>query len=166
MKFNKIISAVILTGFCLSLHAAQTSFVVLPSVMTNAPTLLAGPAKVTQFTLTSTSTNIATVKVYDTPTNSTTFTVGPYSNIVSYVTNYITTWTNYYGATNSLTNLALIDITNSTAQVTNAYNVELVATAPTNSTVIYNNLGAVFQYGIWVTNVGAGSAIITINYNQ
>jgi hypothetical protein len=147
--------------------AVTISVTVAPGVMTNFPTLVAAPVKVTQVVITSAGTNIAQGQLIDTPTNQFFYTNAAYSNILTYATNYVSTWTNYYGATNVVTNTSsLVDVTNSVAGTTNTYPVRIVLSTPTNTSTRIDNVSYYFQNGIWATNTGTGSATFTITYQQ
>lgn len=152
--------------FTFSASAVNSTQTLAAGGYTNMPTLLSNGVNVIAFTLTSAANNTATITVYDAPFTNISYTVGSYSNILSYVTNYITTWTNYYGYTNSITNRAIVDYTNFVAGVTNTYPIMYVLTCPTNSTVQFNNLNTRFQYGVYVTNTAGGAATLTLQYTQ
>lgn len=147
-------------------NAASATATVSAANLTNIATILSSPAKVTQVVITPDVSGSAILGFYDTPTNSIIYTNAAYSNILSYASNVITFWTNYYGRTNYTTNLSLVEITNVINGSTNNYNLELYALAPTNTPVTIPNLNLLFQYGIWVTNSGTKAATITISYTQ
>lgn len=165
---NKIIVGVAALFATLNIHAASVSLSLTAGTMTNFALLLSNaPVKVTAITLTSATTNVVNnIQFVDTPTNTLVYTNLAYSNLLSYATNYVSTWTNYYGRTNSITNLSLVDVTNSVAGATNNYPVRFIGSVPTNSTVTAQPLSAFFQNGLWVTNGGSGTAGITIQYQQ
>lgn len=165
-----IIGLAVAVALCtFSVKAATTSFSVTSGAVSNISLLLGTGAKVSQVVLTSSSTTTGKAVLYDTTNIGLTNVVGAYSTITSYATNYITTWTNYYGYTNSVTNISLIDVTNSVAATTNALTAILTLTAPTNSTVTYSSLGVLFQNGVTISNAtspGAGTITGTITYTQ
>jgi hypothetical protein len=156
----------LLAGFTAQVFGASGSFVLPAATYTNFPTLLSGSAKVTAVTLTTTN-NSATVVFRDAYTNTFNFTNAAYIQTTSYVTNYITTWTNYFGYTNNVTNFALVDVTNTIPATNYAFPIVLTLGAGTNSTVTYNPLVANFNYGIWMTNTTAGGSVtVTLTYSQ
>ncbi len=165
---------IILTSLLLAIginqsKAAIASQVVLAQTMTNIPTALPGNSlKISQLIVTPPAAAAGTnsFQLYDTPTNTTVYAVGPYTNILFYATNLIVSWTNYYGRTNSWTNLSLVDYTNSVALQTNNYPLMLQALLPTNTTVTYPNLGITCIYGAWVTNTGTLPITINMTYTQ
>lgn len=159
-------SVALFTGSVSNTKAASASITVAAGVMTNFPLLVSGPVKISQVVLTSTGTNIASVQFIDTPTNALTFTNAAYTNITSYLTNYINNWTNYYGVVNSWTNISLVDITNSVAGTTNNYPVRMILATPTNSSTRVDNAVYSYLYTPWVTNTGTGSINVTINYSN
>lgn len=153
--------------FTLTQYANASTFAVTVAsgVMTNLiPTT--GSVKISQIVATCAGTNFSTFQIYDTSFTNTMYTNTAYTNISSYGTNYVTTWTNYYGVTNSFTNFALIDITNSVAATTNAYPLRIASSVPSNSTVKFDQVNYYFVNGAWVTNLGAGNVTFTITYTQ
>jgi hypothetical protein len=174
-KLFKIIAiAVCVATLVLSptLYGFTTSMLINPGVMTNFPTIpftVNGPVKVTQIIISSSSTNVSNLEFVDTPTNTLTWTNAAYSNILSYATNVVTNYVNYYGRTNSYTNLSLVDVTNSVPAVTNNYNVALHPIITTNATATFQNVNYYFVNGLWITNVaapGSGPSTVTITYQQ
>lgn len=169
-------------GVINSIKAAQITVQVNAGTMTNilsfGPTL--GSVSVKQFSVTSvTGTNIC--QFVDTPTNLLVFATAAYTNIISYATNGVLVWTNFYGLAQSnnyvggtlLTNYWLVDITNSVAAATNAYPIRAVIGAGPSSplTILSSAFGPnfnqfYFDNGLWVTNSGvtASTAIVTITY--
>jgi len=164
-----LISTCVALALTFSVQAATTSFSVTSGAVSNISLLLGTGAKLSQIVLTSSSTTTGKAVLYDTTNIGLTNVVGAYTTITSYATNYVTTYTNYYGYTNSLTNISLVDITNSVAATTNALTPILTLTAPTNSTVTYSSLGVLFQNGITISNAtspGVGTITGTITYTQ
>jgi hypothetical protein len=166
----------------LTADAASYSVTVLPGTMTN---LFAfgpnqGSVLAKQFTLTTVGATASSAYIIDAPTNALSFTTVAYSNIVSYATNYVLVWTNYYGVLQSnnyvggqlLTNWQLVDITNSVPSATYAYPIRLGVAAAGNTTATYGPIntsvgslnGYYFDYGIWVTNTSTGTNLITVVY--
>jgi len=149
------------------------TFVVNALTATNIFSNFQNPVLVSQASVASATSSQGIVTLYDTTTNvpSTTgyplwsYQVPAYTNIISYVTNYYVFYTNFYGTTQySYTNKALIDVTNSVPLSTNYFNSPLFLSAPTNTTVTFTSISAVFNYGIWATNSGTGPATITLTY--
>lgn len=164
-------------GICLIACLAVTSHAAVTTVTltgngaagswTNVPTVVGGSFVLLSAQVTSAANNQAYLTIYDAPGTNITWSVGAYSNITSYVTNYYTMWTNYYGVTNySGTNIALIDITNSVAAVTNVYPVIYTWAAPTNATTTFSSLNTRFLRGAYVTNTGAASLTLSFTYTQ
>lgn len=150
-----------------SMFAASATLTIGANVMTNFSLLsLSVPVKVTSVQVNTQSTNAAVVYFIDTFTNQTLYTNAAYTNIISYATNYINTWTNYYGVTNSVTNKALIDVTNSVIATTNLWPVRYSASVGTNTTVLTDQLNAQFFTGLWITNQSAGSVNVTVTFQQ
>ena len=153
-------------GLSFNVFATVNIVSVPTTIATNCPTLLGGGANVIQFTITSAANNVATLTVYDAPSNSYYFTNAGYSTLGSYVTNYIQLWTNYYGATNAWTNKSLVDYSNFVAS--NAFNLYpqmYTLTVPTNSTQTFV-VNSRFNNGILVTNLGAATFTFSYQYTQ
>lgn len=164
-KLISVIGALVIAAG--SVHAATVSKTIAAGVFTNLLTASpSGSLKVTQFVLTATATNNAAFSAVDTYTNNLTYTNPAYVVYSSYQTNYITTYTNYYGVTNSFTNVAMVDYYVTNSAVTNAYPIRFTATAITNTTSIFDGVNYYFQNGLWVTNTGNGPLTLTITYQQ
>lgn len=152
-----------------SVQAASTSVSVAGGSMTNFSLLINNaPLKVTQIIVSSAGTNLVNVGFVDTFTNQLGYTNAAYTNSLTYVTNFVSVWTNYYGVTNTVTNSAsLVDITNNAvAATTNLFPIRFQIVTPTNSTYTVNSAGTYFNNGLWLTNTGGGTATVTINYQQ
>ena len=128
--------------------------------------VLSGPVKITQFVLTSSATNYATLRFYDAPGNSTIYTNPATIDVQTYATNLITTYTNFFGVTNSITNLVIVDIARTNVATTNTYDVRMVATVPTNTTQVIDGVNYYFQNGVLVSNIAGGYANFTITYQK
>ena len=151
----------------LSVNAGQSSSLVIPTTgFSNMLSSFIGSAKITGVFLTSPTANTASITIVDTSTNSLTYVNPAYTQYSSYATNLITTYTNFFGTVQSLTNLVLVDVSSSVAQSTNLNTVILTATAATNSMVAFTPVSFFVSKGIWVTNTGSGNATVTINYQQ
>lgn len=121
-------------------------------------------ARVTQVIITSMSTNAARVQLWDTPTNTVWYTNPAYVDVQSYLTNYITLYTNYFGATNAFTNYAMVDIARTNSATTNNYPLRFTAQAGTNASAVYDGVNYYFVNGVWGTNAGGGAATVTVTY--
>lgn len=174
---KKLYVIAVLLAFSVELTKAAFTFTftVQAGTATNIFPSFLNPIKVSQVSLASGASSQAIVQFYDTTTNFPanfqsgvplwSYTNAPYTNITSYVTNYFTTYTNYYGVVqNSYTNKSLIDVTNSVNTTTNAFPSPLFISAATNATVNYVNLSAIFNSGVWVTNSGTGAGTLVITY--
>lgn len=103
---------------------------------------------------------------YDAPTTNLTWTNAAYAYRASYVTNFVTNWVNYYGATNGYTNKAEVFYSVTNAASTNFYPVRIQVNTINSNIVVLNPLQATFLNGLFVTNSGSSNATITINYAQ
>src|ERR1700676_4182924 len=100
---NKIKSILIgLLMFSAAFYAEAVSSVFTVTNGTVLP-LIIGSARVTQIIAVSQAgvTNTASFQLIDAPSTNLLYTNAAYTNILSYGTNYVSTWTNYYGVTNS-----------------------------------------------------------------
>lgn len=155
----------VVIGFAFASQAASTNVLLAAGAYTN---VLVGASTVTQFALSPAVVgSSASVKVIDAPQSTNQFYVLPaYITKSTYATNYITNWVNYFGVTNSWTNIVVIDYTNTVSSVTNAYPVRLAASTVTNGTTILDGVNYYFNMGINITNTGAGAANISVTYQQ
>lgn len=147
--------------------AASVAITIAPNTATNVMgSLFGGYAKITSVAFTCTSSSNAVINVYDSPTALFTYTNAPYTNITSYATNLVTSWTNYFGVVNSATNVNLVDVTNSVAGTTNNYSQRFSVAALVGTTTTINPTSYVFENGIWATNTSAGSGTLTVQFVQ
>lgn len=150
-----------------NMYAANNTVTLAAGGKTNlVPVSPSGQSVISSWLLTAPAGANATVAVYDSPTNNFTYTNASYSILYTYVTNAITLYTNYWGATNSFTNAALVSVTNTVAASTNNYTAKFVAGAPTNASALYNQGTYTFNNGVWATNTGPSTITITVTYEQ
>jgi hypothetical protein len=148
-------------------HAITTTLIIPPGVMTNLLSVTNGTLKITQIIATSTTTTNASALFVDAPTNALTYTTPAFTNRLSYGTNYITTWTNYYGVVVSTTNIDLIDTTNTVAAATNNWPQRLTVSALAGTSTVFSGVNYYFMFGCWVTNTTVSAPIsITVTYVQ
>ena len=149
----------------LSSYANTTSVVLQPNSSTN---IIVGGATITSFTLSASTNAAATVTLVDSPVwTNFTYVVPAYSNTLTVATNYVFFYTNYWGATTTLTNLAIIDITNNVvAASTNYYPNKFTTSALAGSTVPVGGISSRFVNGVQATNSTGSTATITIQYTQ
>jgi hypothetical protein len=169
MKFIKSLTLIgLLCAGTYSASALQVSQTVSPGTLTNILTFTQnGSARVTQIIVSATTSTNVTGLFVDTPTNSLTYVSPAYTNTVSYATNYVNIWTNFYGVVNGTTNLALIDNTNNVVPAsTNLYPSRVGVGCLGGSSVTFQGVNYYFENGIWFTNTGSGTEQITIIYQQ
>jgi hypothetical protein len=151
--------------------ALSTSLTLANGAFTNFPYLNQGGAKLTQIIVSSSTTNVVKLSFVDTATNSLTYTIPAFTNVLTYATNVSKVYTNYYNVvtTNIWTN-ALVDLSNYVASVTVTNNMPLNIQINTNTTSKFDAVNYYFLQGVWVTNgtgtSAAGPAIVTITYQQ
>ena len=168
MKKFFLTSFVALLGSVAIQAAPITAVYTLPaSCSTNLPTLLGTNVSfiLLSAVVTSPANNAAAITVYDWYTNSTQRVTPAYSNSAYFATNYITMYTNYYGYTNWLTNIALVDYTNVTVAATNPLTADYQWSAPTNTSIQFLGLNNRFQFGAFVTNTSSGTVTLTLQYS-
>lgn len=163
MKKFITIGLAALLGF--SANAASLSITVKGNTMTNVLPFIAGNAKVLSYVWAPANSNLTSVVLYDTPTNQFTYIVAAYTNTISYGSNAIVAWTNYFGVVNSWTNFTLIDNTNNVVNaVTNNYPARMALTAVNGFQSSVNPASTVYEYGIWATNTSVNDGTLTIQY--
>ena len=172
---KKILSLVAALSFSVTVFANQTSVTVINGTTTN---LFTGGGFITQLILVAPTSTNATGLLYDSPTNAMSYAVGPYTNIISYLTNDATLkqyyYTNYFNVVTTLTNSTttspgftagnvpetLVDLTNVTAIYTNAYpSYSMGAAGNSVPTIVAPNLSII--RGAWFTNSGAQPFSVT-----
>ena len=131
---------------------------------TNYQQVLSAPAIITGYSLTATTN--ATVGLIDSPTNLPTYSVPGYTNTVSYATNRIVSWTNYFGNVNSWTNIVLVDLSNAVPATTASYPRKATVGALAGTTTTVAPTYMVVDNGLWVTNYSTNTAVLTIQYRQ
>jgi hypothetical protein len=125
-----------------------------------------GSFTVKQVGITATTGTNAVVALYDAPSTNISYINPAYTNRVSYGTNWNTSWTNFYGVvqTNYSPVVALIDITNTVASSTNNYPTRIIAGAAANNSAVFSGVNYYFDMGVLVTNIGSGTATVTVTY--
>lgn len=160
-----LIASLSITGYA----ASGTVTVVVPTaVVTNLmDSLPGGAAVVKQITLLSTATTSGKLSIYDTPNGNIMYTNTGYTLPVTYVTNVISTYTNYFGATNSITNVALIHTTSTVASNIYSYPLRFVGQAGTNASATFDG-NWTFTRGVYATNttIGGGAVTVTLTYER
>ena len=133
------------------------------------PTLLGNGAafSVQYILLTSVDTNVAVAGLYDVDyATNISYVTAAYTSVTRYATNYINTWTNYYGATNSWTNTVMQSVYVTNAASTNLLLPKYLLRSPAGTTTEFELLNGKFGRGLVVTNAGAGTLNITVGYTQ
>jgi len=146
-----------------SIQAATVATTVIQAGTSN---VLTGSLVASQFVLTSGAASAARVDIYDSPSAVLTNIVPAYITSGSYVTNYITSYTNYFGVQNNFTNVALVQYSITNSAATNTYPRLLVITAGTNETVAIQGVNYGFNSGLTITNTGVGPATVSVTYTR
>lgn len=104
-----------------------------------------------------------TAEVYDAPHTNSTFSVGAYTNYITYASNVVTTTVGYTGHTNLTTNVVLMHVPNAVSSATLSYKTLTKVTIPANSTLTVP-FETVAAYGVLVTN--GGTITVTMSYQK
>jgi len=159
-------SVIVGLGLSFAAQANTVSYTLPAGSFTNLLSLNNGFAKITQVILSAGASNAA-VQLWDTPTNSFTFTNAAYTNMISYLTNMTFIYSNYYGGFVTNTNTVLVDITNSVPISTNNYPLRIaLAALPNTSVSTVGGINYYFNDGVWGTNTSQGTETVTITYQQ
>lgn len=172
IKINKlaarVLPAVLISGVALlalvsGIRAATVTYVLNPTVTTNT---LAGPLLIKKVIVVAGSSN-ATVTCIDAPAYVPFYTNASYTSITQYGTNLVTSYTNFFGAVNTLTNFQLANITNTTAASTNNFPTRFTAAALAGATTVIDDTHFFLLNGLYLTNNAVtGTATITIEYQK
>lgn len=121
-------------------------------------------ARINQIVFSNAATNAVTLTFVDSPTNTTTYVVGAYTNNVLTLGNVITTFTNILGVVQSSTNNTLTSTLTVQAATTNSYRTVLVQLVPASATVTYTPpSGLQTGFGLSASTT-ATNVTATINY--
>lgn len=153
----------------LSLGAFGQSFSVSKTIVGNTITnILSGASLVTDVQLTAPTAGAVTVQAIDNVTNSLRMINPAYTNRLTYPTNLLDIYTNYYGVitTNAFTNVLYVVTNNPVAAATNTIAPTFTIGASGNSSASYADVNYRFNYGLWVTNTSPSNATITITYQK
>lgn len=137
------------------------SVTVPPAGMSN---LVANPCRVAQILITATTSTNATGFMVDANVPQMSTNTTAYTNTISYGTNLIWGYTNYFGVVTSLTNFALVDLTNNVVPTNVFYYPSTPLAAVGNSTATIANINQTFIRGIEITNTGLGNINVTVSY--
>lgn len=164
---KKILAIGLLSVAAVFANAASVSMTIPGNTMTNLLSVNNGSLKVTQLILSAPTSGGVTIQAIDNSTNSVKRINPAYTNTLSYVTNLVTTWVNYFGVTNTMTNTALVDVTNNpVAAVTNTISPTITASTAGNTSTTFSGVSYYFNYGLWITNTSPSNAAVTVTYQQ
>jgi hypothetical protein len=147
------------------LEAAQSVTTISALTQTNR-LLFTNRVQITSMIIANPSEQPLTIRMIDSPNTFAIYTNGAYTGAVSFMTNIITTYTNYSGWIQTNTNRAVfsstVDVVANTTAPRNTMGVFTVG--PTNTLVytpteVFGN-----SFGILITNTAITNAVITINY--
>jgi len=160
-----LVLAIVLVGLSASAESISTN--INPGTMLQLMPLRGGFARVSQVLITATTSTNSVVNFYDNTTNLTYRIQQPYTNTVSYVTNIVTSWTNYFGVVNTMTNTSLVDNTNNVVALsTNNISPTITIGTAGGTSTRADTVSYYFHSGIWVTNSSSGAAAVSITYQQ
>lgn len=152
----------------LTLVAAQAASVVINIPANTMTNIISGQASVTSFSLASTNATAVSAAAYDLTSSALRIINPAYTNRLAYLTNWSEIYTNYYGVihTNSYTNVLVTLTNNAVAAVTNTPAPVVTLSAAANSTTIADGVQYNFSRGIWVTNMSATAATLSVTYSR
>jgi hypothetical protein len=165
---KKLILSLFALVIAASTYGATVSYTITNAAAVNVLALnQSGFSRVTSIAIANTNAaGAVTLSLYDSPNATFAITNQAYTNIISYATNYVVFYTNYFGRTNGWTNTMLVDITNAVPATNYILQPKATFAAPALGTLVVNPVSYGFEYGIWVTNSSLSNAVITINYTQ
>lgn len=163
---KKLITVVSLIGaIAFSSFAESTSTNINPGQFFPLMSLKNGSASVKQIIITSTTATNSIIWFMDTSTNLPYRIIPPYTNTVSFLTNQITSYTNYFNVVNTYTNLVQLDATNNLVPLaTNAIQPTVIAGSAASASTSFGGVNYNFHTGCWITNAGSGAAAVTITF--
>lgn len=157
-----VIAALLLASVAFSAAKAATATATVTTASTNS--LITVGARIQSYVVANSSAATCTIKFFDAPSTSLTYTNPAYTNYVSYTTNIVTSYVTYSGVTNSLTNSGLYSYSSTVAAATNNYRTIVTLTVPAGETVTYTPTdGTLVSFGLTSTN--STNAAITITYS-
>lgn len=162
---KRILSLIALVALTFNIQAVSVTATVAGNSKTNILALMpSGIAKVTSLSTANNGAAVQTLSFYDSPDGSYFFTNAAYITTSSYPSNYSVFYTNYFGVVQGITNIMLVDVTNTVAATTQInWPVRAVTVLPASTTTTMYPVNYLFDAGVWVTNSGANSVTITIN---
>ncbi len=160
---KKLLTIVAAAFIAASTYAATSAASITAAGVTN---MVTGALSASSFILTSPANAATRVVLYDAPTVVLTNVVPSYITSGAYATNYITSYTNYFGVQNNFTNVALVHYSITNAASTNTYPILLTINAGTNETVVIADVTYNFTRGLSVSNAALGTASFSVVYTQ
>lgn len=126
-----------------------------------------GPIRVTGFTIIAPTATNCLIQAIDSGNGMATWTNAAYTNTISWASNNIVVWTNYYGIVDYTTNLNLIDVTNNlVAGSTNNWPVKFSAAVAAGGASTVSGVTYTFFNGLYVTNASAGDVTVVFQYSR
>lgn len=164
-KFLLSLVAGIAFGF--NAGAYTVSVIVPPAGATNIVPSIGGIATVTQVLLSAPTATNTSIQIIDTLTNALQYVNPAYSNTVSYLTNYVYVYTNFYGTIETYSNIVQVDLTNNLViATTNAYPMRVNMSTLASTSTRSDSIKYTFSSGILITNNSLGNAAVTITYTK
>lgn len=162
---KRILSLIVFIALTVNTQAVSISAAVAANSFTNVLALMPnGLAKITSITATANGASAQVVTLYDSATGFQGYSNLAYITTTSYLTNTYVPFTNYFGHTNGwITNIMLVDLTNTVAAVSNPYPIRAVVNIPASSSVTLAPVNYQFDNGLWITNSGASSVTFNVN---
>ncbi|MDO8335173.1 MAG: hypothetical protein Q7T74_00095 [Candidatus Saccharibacteria bacterium] len=161
MKKQLIMITSLILALAFNANAQITTTVSPTGASTNS--IVANSARILSITVTASATNTATVRFVDSGTTNLTYTIGSYTNTITYATNIVSSFVTFTGVTNNTTNAGVYTVVNTVAASTNSYPTITTIAAGANATVTWTPApGQIVIRGVTSTN--DLPADITIRY--
>lgn len=164
MKKKLLIAASVLLAGIVYVGAFTSTTVLNPGAST---LLISNSCRVTQVFVTATTATNTVAALVDSPTNGLLYVVSGFTNTITYGTNAIVIYTNFFGilTTNIYTN-TIVDAPFTNAPATNTYPTRIVLGASGGTTAKGDNVNYYFLNGLMVTNqaTGFGPQSVTVTW--
>ena len=164
---KKLLVSTLLGLVAFASTAATVTVNVPANTMSNLMVSTTFPIKITGVIVTATTATNTSINLMDVSSSSLRRINPAYTNTISYATNLISLWTNYYGVTFTFTNVALVRVTNNAvAAVTNTVAPTVTLSSAASASTEVNGVSYYFNYGLWATNTTTAPAAVTITYSR
>lgn len=149
----KTLFKLLLLGMLLASFAAKATDVSTAATAAATNNIFTGSGRVQSIIIANDVASALTVKFFDAPSTNLTYSLGAYTNYLSYTTNIVTSYITPAGVTQLTTNSGVFTYANTVASSTPAYRtVATLNLAASTSMVYYPTNGLIVTFGLSVTN--------------